>query len=57
LNIQESRLNNVIEQNNVQICPNLKQLCIKKYPLSFSNVCLKKCATPLYPKSIRSRHD
>jgi len=57
LNIQESRLNNVIEQNNVHICSNLKQLCINKYPLSFSNVCLKKYATPLCLKSIQSRHD
>jgi len=24
------------------------------YPLLFSNVCLKKCATPLYLKSIQS---
>jgi len=26
------------------------------YPLLFSNVCLKKCVTPLYLKSVQSRY-
>jgi len=45
-NIREWRLNNGI----------MKQV-INDYRLSFSNVCLKKCATTLYLKSIHSRHE
>jgi len=32
-------------------------LNVVHHPFILSNVCLKKCATPLYLKSIQSRHE